>query len=66
MFRREPASGHSGVFLAMALLVGYVTVDMLIPAPDSPKAQLSHAQIRPGRIPCNYTNVYTEVYTIFV
>lgn len=30
--------GHSGVFLAMVILVGYVTVDMLVPAPDSPKA----------------------------
>lgn len=35
--------GHSGVFLAMVILVGYVTVDMLVPAPDSPKVRRQRA-----------------------
>eukprot|EP00913_Durusdinium_trenchii_P004033 g3735.t1 len=35
--------GHSGVFLAMVMRVGYVTVDMLVPAPDSPKVRRQHA-----------------------
>ena len=35
--------GHSGVFIAMVILVGYVTVDMLAPAPDSPKVRRQHA-----------------------